>query len=49
MITEHIDFFMSKFPQMTKEESDFVEEVLKWDDEKRSAFIMAKRLFEDKE
>ncbi len=40
---------MKKFSEMTQEESDYVAEILKWPDEKRAAFMMAKRMFEDKE
>lgn len=40
---------MSMFPEMTQEESDYIAEVCSWDDETRSAFMFAKRLFEDKE
>jgi len=32
---------------MTKEESDFIESIVKWEDEKRSAFVLAKRIFEE--
>lgn len=39
--------FMHDFTQMTEEEADFVESILKWDDEKRAAYILAKRMFED--
>lgn len=44
-----IDQFMSWFPSITKEESDYIAEILTWDDEKRSAFMFAKGIFEDKE
>jgi hypothetical protein len=33
---------------MTKDEADFVEEVLKWEDEKKTAFLFAKGLFDNK-
>ena len=49
MIKDHIDFFMKAFTQITKEESDMIEEILKWDSDKKTAFILAKRLFEDKD
>jgi len=32
---------------MTKEESDYIEDVLRWDDETKSAFMFAKRIFEE--
>jgi hypothetical protein len=34
---------------MTKEESDMIEDILKWDQEKKVAFLLAKKLFEHKE
>jgi hypothetical protein len=46
---DKIDAFMKAFTQMTQEESDYIEEVLKWDDEKKYAFFFAKRIFEEKE
>lgn len=47
-ITDWIPWFIDEFfPKLTKEESDFIEEVLKWDNEKKAAFMMAKRMFED--
>lgn len=47
-IKEHIDEFLNRFPLMTKIESDLVEVVLKWEDEKKMAFFMAKKIFEAK-
>lgn len=47
MITNEIEYFLSVFSQITKEESDYIAEILKWDDEKRAAFFFAKRMFED--
>jgi hypothetical protein len=44
-----IEEFLEFFPKITKEESDCIEEVLKWDDGKRVAFMMAKRIFEEKD
>jgi hypothetical protein len=32
---------------MSKEQSDFIAEVLKWDNEKKAAFLLAKQIFED--
>lgn len=42
-----MDYFLEQFPLMTKEGSDFIADVLTWDDEKRSGFMFAKRIFED--
>ncbi len=44
---EKIDKFIKYFTTITKEESDFIEDILKWDDETRAAFVLAKRIFED--
>lgn len=46
---EKIDKFIKFLPTITKEESDQIEAILKWDDEEKAAFIMAKRIFEEKE
>lgn len=46
-ITEKIDHFVQKLSELTKEESDFVEDILKWSDEDRAAFPLAKSFFED--
>lgn len=46
-MTEWIDFFLDKFPEMTKEESDYIHDILSWEDEKRSGFMFAKQVFED--
>jgi hypothetical protein len=47
-ITKMIDGFLQNFSKMTKHESDFIEEVIQWDQEKKTAFILAKKIFEDK-
>ena len=44
---KEIDEVLKKLPTITKEEADYIEEILKWDDTKKSAFLIAKRLFED--
>lgn len=44
-----MDKFMEWFPKITKEESDFIAEILTWDNETRAAFSFAKRIFEDKD
>lgn len=46
---EKIDKFLEYFTTITKEESDFIESVLRWDDETKSAFMFAKRIFEQEE
>lgn len=46
---EKIDKFLKYFITITKEESDYIESILKWDDETKAAFFFAKRIFEDKE
>jgi hypothetical protein len=46
-ISEHIKYFMELFPTLTQEEADFIEEILKWEEEKRAAFFFAKRIFEE--
>ena len=48
-IQEHINNFLEIFPEATKEESDFVEKICSWDNTKRSAFILAKRIFEERQ
>ena len=45
--SDHIKYFLKIFPQITKEQSDFIEDIVKWEDEKRSAFMFAKRIFEE--
>lgn len=46
-IYEKLDHFMSQFPDITKDESDFIASILTWDDETKMAFLMAKQLFEE--
>lgn len=48
-LKEKIDQFIRYFPKITKEESDYIESIIKWDEETKMAFIMAKRMFEDDE
>lgn len=48
-IKEKIDKFIKYFTTITKEQADFMEDILKWDDETRAAFIFAKRIFEEKD
>jgi hypothetical protein len=42
-----IKCFLTLLPTITKAESDYIQDVLSWDDETKMAFIMAKGLFED--
>lgn len=46
---EHIEYFLELFPQMTQEDRDAIGEILRWDSEKKAAFFLAKRLFEEEE
>ena len=48
-MTEKIDHFLKMLPQLTKEEADLIEQVLKWDDETKAAFMFANRIFEEEE
>lgn len=45
---EKIDKFIQYFTIITKEQADFMEDIIKWDDETKSAFMFAKRIFEEK-
>jgi hypothetical protein len=44
---EKIDKNIDYLSQLTKEESDFIEHILKWDEEQKISFILAKRIFEE--
>lgn len=46
---EKIEIFLEYFTTITKEESDYIEYILKWDDDMKLAFSMAKRIFEENE
>lgn len=48
-IKSMIDHFLDMFPQITKDESNFTAEIIKWDDEKKAAFLFAKQIFEENE
>jgi hypothetical protein len=48
-VKEKIDNFIKYFTTITKEESDYIESILRWDQETQAAFMFAKRIFEDKE
>lgn len=42
-----MEYFLHHFPKMTKEESDFIHDILSWDSDKKTGFMLAKKLFED--
>lgn len=44
---EKIDKFLQYFTTITKEECDFIEHILRWDDETKAAFFFAKSIFEE--
>lgn len=44
-----IEKFLEYFPTITKEEADYIESILRWDDETKAAFMMAKQIFEEKD
>lgn len=44
---ELIDKNIEYLTQLTKEEADFIENILKWADDQRAAFMFAKRIFEE--
>lgn len=46
---KQIKEFLKYFSTITKEESDYIKTVLKWDDEKKMAFMIAKRIFKDED
>lgn len=46
---EKIKMFLEYFSTITKEECDYIEDIIKWDDETKAAFMFAKRIFEDKD
>jgi len=45
---DKIDKFIEYFTTITKEECDYIESILKWDEETKAAFFLAKGIFEDK-
>lgn len=48
-IQDWISHFIKIFPNITKEQSDYVLEILHWEPDKRAGFVLAKRLFEEKD
>lgn len=45
---EKIEKFIEYFTTITKDQCDYIEEILKWDDETKAAFFFAKEIFEEK-
>lgn len=48
-IKDDIDKFMEILPTLTKEEADFILDIINWPDEKKAAFKFAKQVFEGKD
>lgn len=48
-VTEWIDYYIKLFPKGYKEDIDFMERIVKWDDEHKAGFLMAKQLFDSKD
>lgn len=46
LMEERIDYFFNYLTTITRDEADFIYEILTWDAETKYAFIMAKQLFE---
>ncbi len=46
---EKIEYFLDLLPDLTKDESDLIETVIKWDDQTKLAFKIAKASFEHHE
>ena len=46
-IPEMMSFFWEHFMTITKEEADYIDEVLRWPPDTQAAFCMAKKIFED--
>lgn len=46
---EKIDKFLEYLSTITKDESDFILEIINWDGETKLAFKLAKSIFEDNE
>ena len=44
---EKIKYFMKLLSTLTKEEADFISDILHWEAEDKAAFIFAKRMFEE--
>lgn len=48
-LTRKIYFFTNLLPTLTKDEADLIENVLKWGDEEKAAFLLAKKMFEEED
>jgi hypothetical protein len=48
-VKEYIEEFLIVLPKLTKEEADFILEIVNWDEEKRMAFKFAKKIFEEED
>jgi hypothetical protein len=48
-VKQQIDEFLEALPQMTEEEVNFIEEVLNWSSETKSAFKIAKRIVDEED
>lgn len=48
-MNDKIDKFIEYFTKISKEESDYIESILKWDNETKAAFMFAKMIFEQEE
>ncbi len=42
-----IECFLEIFPNLTQAEANFINEILRWEDNKRIAFHWAKKIFEE--
>ena len=40
---------MDYFPKITRDEADYIEEILNWDNERKAAFLIAKQIFEEED
>lgn len=48
-LKEYIEEFLSLFPELSQEEADAFEEIMDWPNEKKLAYKMAKKIFEENE
>lgn len=44
---EKIDLCIEYLSRLTKEEAELIKDVIKWDDELKAAYIIAKQIFEE--
>jgi hypothetical protein len=44
---EKIEMCLMYLSKLTKDEANFIEDVIKWDEELKSAFLFAKNIFEE--